>query len=219
MHKSQFLKTINHLGVKVVAVSKTKSPDEVMIVYNEGHRDFGENKVKELTSKHEALPKDIKWHMIGHLQTNKVKYIAPFVHLIHAVDSLKLLQTIDKEARKNKRIINVLLQVKISQEDTKYGLEQEEVHEIVDKFTSNEFPNVKICGLMGMASFTDNTEIIDKEFSTLQDLYIELKEVYFNQAYYFKELSMGMSNDYELAIEHGATMIRIGTLIFGTRNT
>jgi pyridoxal phosphate enzyme (YggS family) len=219
MVNSGFLSNFKHPGVKIVAVSKTKTTDQILEIYNAGHRDFGENKVQELSEKAEKLPKDIKWHMIGHLQSNKVKYIAPFIYLIHSVDSVKLLKTIDKEARKNNRIINVLLQVRIAEEDTKFGMEAEDLYEIVEDFNANLYPNVKICGLMGMATFTDDLTQIEREFERLHDIFIEMKVVYFTQAYYFKELSMGMSGDYELAIEHGATLVRIGTLIFGRRNT
>jgi pyridoxal phosphate enzyme (YggS family) len=219
MVNSGFLSNFKHPGVKIVAVSKTKTTDQILEIYNAGHRDFGENKVQELSEKAEKLPKDIQWHMIGHLQSNKVKYIAPFIYLIHSVDSVKLLKTIDKEARKNNRIINVLLQVRIAEEDTKFGMEAEDLYEIVEDFNANLYPNVKICGLMGMATFTDDLTQIEREFERLHDIFIEMKVVYFTQAYYFKELSMGMSGDYELAIEHGATLVRIGTLIFGRRNT
>lgn len=219
MVNSGFLSKFKHPGVKVIAVSKTKTPDQILEIYNAGHRDFGENKVQELAQKAEELPKDINWHMIGHLQSNKVKYIAPFVHLIHSVDSKKLLKTIDNEAKKSDRVIKVLLQVRIAEEETKFGMEAEDLHEILEEFNANLYPNVKICGLMGMATFTDDQSQIEREFETLHDIFIEMKVVYFTQAYYFNELSMGMSGDYELAIEHGATMVRIGTLIFGRRNT
>lgn len=218
MINREFLSQFTTKKITVVAVSKTKPAEQIRELFEAGHVHFGENKVQELVDKYEVLPRDIKWHMIGHLQSNKVKYIAPFVHLIHSVDSEKLIRMIDKEARKNDRMINVLLQVKIAKEDTKFGLEPEDLYGIIDKYNNNEFPNVKICGLMGMASLTENTRIIDKEFEFLHDLYIEIKEVYFNRAYYFKELSMGMSGDYQIALEHGATMLRIGTLIFGERN-
>jgi len=215
--KSAFLSDFKKTGVSIVAVSKTKSPEQIQAVSDPGHREFGENKVQELVSKQDILPADIKWHMIGHLQSNKVKYIAPFVHLIHSVDSAKLLKIVDQEANKHNRVIKVLLQVKIASEESKYGLSQDELHDIVEDFTQNKYPNVKICGLMGMASFTDDTTVVDQEFELLHDIFIEIKEVYFNRAYYFKELSMGMSGDYELAMEHGATLLRIGTLIFGQR--
>ena len=212
-----FLDGIKDRKVKVIAVSKTKTVEDIKSVYDEGHRDFGENKVQELCSKQEVLPNDIKWHMIGHLQKNKVKYIAPFIHMIHSVDSIELLEIIDKLAKKHDRVINILLQVKIAGEDTKYGMGADLLHLIIENFTKGMYPNVKICGLMGMASFTDDTERLNKEFAYLHDLFIEVREVYLHRAYYFKELSMGMSNDYEIAIEHGATMLRIGTLIFGQR--
>ena len=217
MKNVTFLQNLEKKNVKVIAVSKTKPVEEILKLYTAGYRDFGENKVQELVSKHEALPKDINWHMIGHLQNNKVKLIAPFISLIHSVDSLELLKTIDKYAKANSRIIQVLLQVKISKEDTKFGMESNQLHEIIELFTKHEFPNVLICGLMGMASFTDNEDQINEEFSYLHDLFIDLREVYLDQAYYFNELSMGMSSDYEIAIENGATMVRIGTLIFGNR--
>lgn len=217
MKNNTFLQNHGNQNVKVIAVSKTKSKEAILEVYKRGQRDFGENKVQELVSKQADLPADIKWHLIGHLQKNKVKMIAPFIELIHSVDSLELLQTIDKFAKINNRIINVLLQVRIAQEETKFGMLPDQVEIILEMFIKNSFPNVKICGLMGMASFTDNEDQINKEFSMLHDLYIEVKEVYLDQAYYFKELSMGMSNDYEIAIENGATMVRIGTLIFGQR--
>jgi pyridoxal phosphate enzyme (YggS family) len=216
--KNGFLSDFMYHDVTVVAVSKTKTKEEILKVYDAGHRDFGENKAQELQLKYELLPKDIRWHMIGHLQTNKVKYIAPFVHLIHSVDSEKLLKVIDKEAKKNSRVIQVLLQVKIAREETKFGLDPDEMYRILEQYQAGEFSNIRICGLMGMASLTEDTQVVNKEFASLHDLFIELKEVYFNRAYYFRELSMGMSGDYQQAIEHGATIIRIGTLIFGERH-
>lgn len=217
MDHNTFLNKFKSKNIRVIAVSKTKTADQILQVYKSGHRDFGENKVQELVSKNEILPKDIKWHMIGHLQKNKVKYIAPFVHLIHSVDSLDLLEVINKEAKKNDRTQNILVQVRIAQEETKFGIEPKHLNDIMDAYVANKFPNVKICGLMGMASFTDDTQQIDKEFELLHDIFIEVKQVFLDRAYYFKELSIGMSGDYEIAIEHGASMIRIGTLIFGQR--
>ena len=198
-------------AVTVVAVSKTKPVDAIQQAYNAGHFDFGENKVQELCQKQETLPKDIRWHMIGHLQRNKVKYIAPFVHLIHGVDSERLLNEINKQGAKNNRIIDVLLQIHIAEESTKFGFSYEEAEAILSK--ANAFENVRITGLMGMASYTDNNGQLTSEFSGLQDFYIKLKE-----SNNWTTLSMGMSNDYKLAVSLGSTMIRVGSLIFGSRN-
>lgn len=204
--------------VKLVAVSKTKSEEEILKLYDEGQRIFGENKVQELVRKAENLPEDIEWHMIGHLQSNKVKYIAPFVNLIHAVDSLKLLRTINKEAVRNNRKINCLIQVHIAQEETKFGLSEEELLVFLDELKKDEFASVIISGLMGMATFTDNFMQVKEEFRNLKLIFEEIKVQYFKDDPHFKELSMGMSDDYLIAIEEGATMIRIGSLIFGIRN-
>ena len=195
-------------NVTLIAVSKTKSEKEILQAYNSGHKIFGENKVQELVEKYENLPKDIEWHMIGHLQSNKVKYIAPFVNLIHGTDSEKLLKEINKRAKQNSRIINCLLQVHISEESTKFGLSSSEINDIMQR--SSEFENVNIIGLMGMATFTDNISQIEKEFCSLQQIYKNHTN--------FTTLSMGMSGDYELAIQQGSTMVRIGSAIFGHRN-
>ncbi len=200
-------------NVTLVAVSKTKSVEEILKAYNAGHRDFGENKVQEMTEKWKELPKDIKWHMIGHVQRNKVKYMAPFVHLIHGVDSLKLLKEINKQAKKNNRTINCLLQVYIAKEDSKFGLDPEELTQLLEADTFKILENVRIIGLMGMATFTDNKEQINNEFKFLKTFYDQLKN-----KYGFKELSMGMSSDYTIAIQNGSTMVRIGSAIFGERN-
>lgn len=197
--------------VTVVAVSKTKPADAIQLAYEAGHLDFGENKVQELCQKHELLPKDIRWHMIGHLQRNKVKYIAPFVHLIHGVDSERLLNEINKQGAKNNRIIDVLLQIHIAEESTKFGFSYEEAVAILSK--ANIFENVCITGLMGMASYTDNNVQLTSEFSGLQDFYNKLQP-----SNNWTTLSMGMSNDYKLAVSLGSTMIRVGSLIFGSRN-
>jgi pyridoxal phosphate enzyme (YggS family) len=194
-----------------VAVSKTKPVDAIQQAYNAGHLDFGENKVQELCQKHETLPNDIRWHMIGHLQRNKVKYIAPFVHLIHGVDSERLLNEINKQGAKNNRIIDVLLQIHIAAESTKFGFSYEEAETMLSK--ANSFENVRITGLMGMASYTDNNAQLTSEFSGLQDFYIKFKK-----SNNWTTLSMGMSNDYKLAVSLGSTMIRVGSLIFGSRN-
>ena len=195
----------------VVAVSKTKPADAIQLAYEAGHLDFGENKVQELCQKHELLPKDIRWHMIGHLQRNKVKYIAPFVHLIHGVDSERLLNEINKQGAKNNRIIDVLLQIHIAEESTKFGFSYEEAVAILSK--ANTFENVCITGLMGMASYTDNNVQLTSEFSGLKDFYNKLQP-----SNNWTTLSMGMSNDYKLAVSLGSTMIRVGSLIFGSRN-
>ena len=204
--------------VKLVAVSKTKPESDILEAYNSGHRIFGENKVQELSRKYEQLPKDIEWHFIGHLQTNKVKYIVPFVTLIHAVDGLKLLKAIDKEAKKNSRVINVLLQIHIAREETKFGLTKEECIKLLANPELTGLTNISIVGLMGMATNTGDVVQIRKEFSYLATLFKEIKEKYFNNADTFKEISMGMSGDFNLAIEEGSTMIRVGSLIFGERN-
>lgn len=189
-----------------------------MEMYKQGHLAFGENKVQELVSKQEVLPNDIEWHLIGHLQTNKVKYIAPFIHLIHSVDRLKLLREINKQGRNNDRIINCLLQFKIAEEDSKYGLDLMEAREILESADYASMDHVRIVGVMGMATFTENKEQIRQEFRILREHFDYLKGNYFADDPDFKEISMGMSGDYDIAIEEGSTMVRIGTLIFGARN-
>lgn len=202
---------------KLVAVSKTKPASDVMEAYKAGQRDFGENKVQELTQKAEELPKDIRWHMIGHLQRNKVKYIADFVNLIHGVDSLKLLKEINKQGRKAGRVIDCLLQMHIAEEDTKFGLDREELNEILNGEQLKELENVRIVGLMGMATFTEDLDQVRREFKSLKLLYDEIKNSdHFNVQ--LNTLSMGMSGDYEIALEEGSNMVRIGSAIFGARN-
>ncbi|MGA0430381.1 MAG: YggS family pyridoxal phosphate-dependent enzyme [Flavobacteriaceae bacterium] len=195
--------------VTLVAVSKTKPLEDLKAVYNTGHRIFGENKVQELVSKWEALPKDIQWHMIGHLQRNKVKYIAPFVHLIHGVDSERLLKEIDKQAAKNNRKLPCLLQIHIAQESTKFGLSDSELEKIISE--KETYPNIHFKGLMGMASFTSNLQQVNEEFAILKALYDRAAA----KMETFDTLSLGMSGDYELAITQGSTMIRVGSKIFG----
>ena len=204
-------------GVTLVAVSKTHGNEAIMEAYATGQRIFGENKVQELTQKYEDLPKDIQWHMIGHMQSNKVKYIAPFVSLIHGVDSLRLLQVINKEGQKIQRIIPCLLQVHIAQEETKFGFSPEELNQI-NSHIIDEMPYINIQGLMGMASFTDNVQQVKAEFQTLKQLFDQLKNGLFNQSNTFKHLSMGMSDDFLIAIEQGSTMVRVGSSIFGVRH-
>ncbi|MDR0968926.1 MAG: YggS family pyridoxal phosphate-dependent enzyme [Lentimicrobiaceae bacterium] len=204
--------------VKLIAVSKTKPATLIQEAYDAGQRVFGENKAQEMQQKHALLPHDIEWHFIGHLQTNKVKYIAPFVHLIHSVDSLKLLNEINREAQKNNRMIDCLLQFHIATEETKFGLDMEEVKQLLQSDEFQSFENIRICGVMGMATFTDNEETIRKEFRTLKHVFDLLKQTFFSGTPSFKEISMGMSSDFPIAIEEGATMIRVGSLIFGARN-
>lgn len=204
-------------SVKLIAVSKTKPNSAILEAYNSGQRLFGENKVQELIEKYESLPKDIEWHLIGHLQTNKVKYMASFVAMIHAVDSLKLLAEINKEASKHNRIINCLLQFHIAKEETKFGLDFESACEILDSSDFRDMKNVHISGVMGMATYTDNTEQVSSEFSSLRNIFTKLKSMYFDNDPTFSEISMGMSDDYLIAIEQGATMVRVGSSIFGER--
>jgi pyridoxal phosphate enzyme (YggS family) len=204
-------------NVTLVAVSKTKPVEDVQQAYNAGQRIFGENKVQEMTSKYEVLPKDIQWHLIGHLQTNKVKYIAPYVSLIHSIDSEKLLREVNKEAKKNNRIISCLLQFHIAEEETKFGFSFDEAKELIESEAFLNFQNIQIVGIMGMASFTENEQQIRNEFQTLHDYFQVLKSHYFKFNPDFKEISMGMSGDYKIAIEHGSTMIRVGSTIFGHR--
>lgn len=207
-----------HANVQLVAVSKTKPAELLMEAYRHGQRAFGENKVQEMVGKYEELPKDIEWHFIGHLQTNKVKYIAPFVHLIHGVDSYKLLKSIDSEAKKIGRVIHCLLQFHIAEEETKFGLSMDEAAEMLNSDEYKLLKNVQISGVMGMATYTDNEDQIRKEFACLKMYFDRLKTGFFSGNSDFKEISMGMSGDYLLAIEEGSTMVRIGSTIFGERN-
>ena len=200
--------------VTLIAVSKTKSVEEIMEAYDAGQRDFGENKVQELHAKQAVLPQDIRWHMIGHLQRNKVKYIAPYVHMIHGVDSLKLLREINKQGAKNAHNIRCLLQVHIAEESSKFGMDEQEVREILKTIEQDPLPYVTVCGLMGMATFTSDEAQIEKEFKFLSELLSELRSEYPALV----ELSMGMSGDFKLALPLGSTMVRIGSSIFGARN-
>ena len=202
----------------LIAVSKTHPASRILEAYACGQRVYGENKVQELCAKQEELPGDIEWHMIGHLQSNKVKYIAPFVALIHGVDSLKLLKVIDKEGRKNKRIIPCLLQVHIAEERSKFGFSPEELREMLAAGAWQELEFVEVRGLMGMATFTEDKAQVQREFHSLKVLFDEVKERYFADSSDFKELSMGMSDDFELAIEAGSTMVRVGSALFGARD-
>ncbi|MBI1286424.1 MAG: YggS family pyridoxal phosphate-dependent enzyme [Flavobacteriales bacterium] len=204
--------------VTLVAVSKTKPNELLMEAYNAGQRIFGENRVQELTAKAEALPKDIEWHMIGHLQSNKIKYIAPFVSLIHSVDKPKLLKEIDKEAEKNNRIIPVLLQFHIAEEENKFGLSLEEAEELLSSEEFKSWKHIQVVGVMGMATFTEDEDQVRKEFRNLKNIFETLRSKRFKDQPSFKEISMGMSGDYLLAIEEGSTMIRVGSSVFGSRS-
>ena len=200
--------------VKLVAISKTKPNEDLLEAYRAGQRIFGENKIQEMTDKWEDLPKDIEWHMVGHVQTNKVKYMAPYVSLIHAVHKMKLLKEIDKRARENERSIDCLLQIKIAEEDSKFGTSAANAREILESEAYKEMENVKIIGLMGMATFTDDEEQVKAEFQFLQETFKEFQQDFPE----LTELSMGMSGDYKIALECGTTMVRIGSSIFGERN-
>lgn len=202
---------------KLIAVSKKQPDQKLMEAYKAGFKRFGENYVQELCAKQEVLPKDIEWHMIGHLQSNKVKYIAPFVQMIHSVDSFKLLKEINKQAKKNDRIIDCLLQLFIAEEDSKTGMEKEELLALLDNPALKDFQNIRICGLMGMSTFTDNTSQIEREFNSLKDFFDKIKEQYTDLP--LTEISMGMSSDWPLAVKCGSTMVRVGSAIFGARQS
>lgn len=204
-------------GVTLVAVSKTYPTEAITEAFNAGQRIFGESRPQEMKAKYEALPKEIRWHMIGHLQTNKIKYIAPFVDLIHSVDSARLIEAIDKEARKNGRVIDILLEVFIAAEETKIGWEQQELLTYLQSGEHLKFQNIRIRGLMGIASLTDDKEQIRKEFKDLHDFFLYLQKEHFTPSV-FDTLSMGMTSDWEIAVECGSNMVRIGSMIFGVRN-
>ena len=205
-------------SVKLVAVSKTRSVEEILVAYNSGHKCFGENRVQELLQKKALLPQDIEWHLIGHLQSNKVRLVVPFISMIQSVDSFKLLKTIDAEASRVHRVINCLLQIHIAEEETKFGFSMAELNEMMLSDDFRKLDSVRICGVMGMATLTDDDQRIRKEFSFLAGCLEELKRKYFRETPEFKEISMGMSGDFIIAVEEGSTMIRIGSLIFGERN-
>ena len=204
--------------VKLVAVTKTKPLSDIMEAYSSGHRFFGENKAQELIAKQPELPDDIEWHFIGHLQTNKVKYIAPFISLIESVDSPKLLKEINKQAMNNNRVIDCLLQFHIAKESAKFGFNIEEVKMLLESEAYQRMQNIRVTGVMGMATFTDDQETVTQEFRTLKKYFNEIKNDYFADDEHFKEISMGMSGDYTTALQEGSTIIRIGSLIFGERN-
>jgi PLP dependent protein len=204
--------------VRLVVVSKTKAVAEIMEVYKEGHKVFGENKAQEVDSKRNLLPDDIQWHFIGHLQTNKVKLISPYIYCIHSIDSRKLLAEVNREAKKHNRLIRCLLQLYIATEETKFGLSPEEAGEILDSEEYRQMQNIRIEGVMGMATFSCDQEVVRKEFRQLRNYFDDLKKLYFRESPDFREISMGMSSDYLIGIEEGSTMVRIGTAVFGKRN-
>mgnify|MGYP003630911864 FL=1 len=214
----KYREILKPFGAQLIAVSKTKPKEDLLQAYETGQRAFGENKVQELTEKVEALPKDIEWHMIGHLQRNKVKYIAPFVHLIHAVDSDRLLKEIDKQAEKYERIIPCLLQVFIAKEESKFGFSEEELLDFLKSEAFKDLKHIKVVGLMGMATNTDDMQRVKNEFTGLKELFEQIKAEIHSENVEMKELSMGMTSDYQVACEAGSTMVRIGSAIFGGRN-
>lgn len=205
-------------SARLIAVSKTQAPEKILGLYAQGQRLFGENKVQEMLDKQASLPADIEWHLIGHLQTNKVKFIAPFVSLIHSVDSLRLLQEIDKQALKHGRVIDCLLQFHIAQEETKFGFNETEAYEMLRSPEFNALSNIRIAGVMGMASFTADKTLVRQEFQQLKKIFETLKQGFFSGDPAFREISMGMSGDWEIALEEGSTLLRIGSLIFGKRD-
>jgi pyridoxal phosphate enzyme (YggS family) len=205
-------------SVKIVAVSKTKPVSDIMLAYKAGQRCFAENRVQELLAKKDLLPVDIEWHFVGHLQSNKVKNIVPFISMIQSVDSSRLLSAINYEAKKSERLVNCLLQFHIAKEETKFGFNPEEVYQLLDSEDFKNFRNVNICGVMGMATFTDNLMLVRDEFKFLKNCFCNLKEKYFQKYELFKEISMGMSGDYLIAVEEGSSIVRVGSLIFGERN-
>jgi len=216
MIQSKLVEIRKQIGdkVKLIAVSKNNPVSKLSVAYEAGQKVFGENRVQELCTKYSELPKDIEWHLIGHLQKNKVKYIAPFVAWIHSIDSFELLEIVQKEAQKHNRKINVLLQLKVAQEESKFGMTLKQAEELIHAFKKLDMPNIVISGIMGMSTNTENEEIINQEFNELKKHFEFLKKNYFIEETEFKELSMGMSNDYLLAIQNGSTMVRIGSLIF-----
>lgn len=216
-HNLEKLKSELPSDVKLVAVSKTKPIEDIKAAYDAGHNVFGENKAQEMINKQPELSGDIEWHFIGHLQSNKVKYLAPFVGMIHSVDRKKILKEINKEAKKNDRVIDCLLQFHIAEEETKFGLSFEEALEIIESEAFKGYENIRITGVMGMATFTDDTGQVRREFKRLKKIFDHLKKEYFTNEY-FTEISMGMSGDYQIAIEEGSNIVRIGSLIFGSRN-
>lgn len=215
--RESILKELEPYDARLIAVSKTKPVEDIMDLYEQGQRAFGENRVQEMVEKQEQLPGDIEWHLIGHLQRNKVKYIVPFVHMIESVDSPRLLKEINKRARGEERVIDCLLQFKIAEEETKYGFDLPAAKELLGSESFEKMEHVRICGLMGMATFTDDEDQVRQEFRRLKEIFDTLKAEFFPDRDSFREISMGMSGDYHIALEEGSTMVRIGTLLFGPR--
>lgn len=215
---TKLLHELSAQNVTLVAVSKTHPPERILEIYHQGQRIFGENRAQEMLEKQATLPADIEWHLIGHLQTNKVKLIAPFVRMIHSVDSLRLLEEIDKQAAKAGRTIDCLLQFHIAQEETKFGLDEAEARALLSSDTFRQMKNVRICGVMGMATFTDDEAQVRREFRLLKRIFEKLKQEFFSENPHFREISMGMSGDWRIAVEEGSTMVRVGSLIFGERS-
>jgi PLP dependent protein len=213
----QIIEELKKSNTQLIAVSKTKPNEAILNLYDKGQRAFGENYVQELVDKNATLPSDIEWHFIGHLQSNKVKYIAPFVDFIHSVDSMKLLFEINKQAAKYNRVVKCLLQFHIADEETKFGFDTDRVEELINNLKENDLSNVAICGVMGMATFTDDKAKVRLEFKKLKHVFDTLKSTYFVDSQLFTHISMGMSDDYKMAIEEGSTMVRIGSLLFGKR--
>lgn len=213
-----FQNKLKKYNSKLIAVSKTHPVGKIKEAYDAGQRDFGENKVQELTEKQPEMPEDTRWHLIGHLQRNKVKYIAPFIHLIHSVDSEKLVKEIEKQGAKAERVINCLLQVHIADEESKFGLSEDDLYALVQSDTLRNASHVRVKGLMGMATFTDDKEQVRQEFKKLKSIFDEMKTMDLPQNVLLEELSMGMSGDYDIALEEGSTMVRVGSAIFGERN-
>ncbi|MCR9098684.1 MAG: YggS family pyridoxal phosphate-dependent enzyme [bacterium] len=218
MNFKELQQQLAQTNTRLIAVSKTKPHEQIMELYDLGQRDFGENRVQEMADKYEALPKDIRWHLIGHLQTNKVKYMAEFVHLVHSVDRQKVLKEINKRAKQSGRVIDCLLQFHIAEEESKFGFDLPEAQAMLESPAFQNFEHVRICGVMGMATFTDDEDKVRREFQALHRIFDTLREAYFSGQPHFKEISMGMSGDYPLAQEEGSTMVRIGSLLFGPRN-
>jgi PLP dependent protein len=214
----EFIRSTIPENVNLVAVSKTKPVEDILDLYNFGHKDFGENKAQEILAKQPHLPTDIRWHFIGHLQTNKVKYITSFISMIHSIDSFKLLNEVNNQAAKRSRTIDCLLQFNIATEETKFGLDFEEASQILNSSEFTVLNNIRICGVMGMATFTENKDLVRNEFKKLKTIFNKLKQSFFDEKEYFKEISMGMSDDYKIAIEEGSTIVRIGSALFGNRD-
>jgi pyridoxal phosphate enzyme (YggS family) len=214
---SEITRELDQRQVRLVAVSKTQPPENILELYRLGHRHFGENRVQELAEKYEALPRDIAWHLIGHLQTNKVRAVVPFVHLIHSIDSLRLLEEVDRQAARVERVVDCLLQFHIAREESKFGFDPAEGRAMLELGAWKALRHVRLCGVMGMATFTDDEAQVRREFALLRAIFNDLKRDFFPSQPHFREISMGMSADWRLAVEEGSTIVRIGSLLFGER--